>query len=188
MERDLYGLVLAGGLARRMGSDKSRLSYHGMSQRAWSHQLLSAFCEKVFISVKKKDSEETLPQIADTFDFGSPLNGIMSAMGEFPGKAWLIMSCDMPFVDKHTLAHLVKQRDSQALVSCFLDSDNKNPEPMLGIWEPGCHALLHEFIKMDIRPRRFIMTHSANIIKAPDMKALTNVNTREEYEQAMRQL
>ena len=185
IKNNLYGLVLSGGQSRRMGRDKSRLSYHGTSQREWLYHLLRNVCEKVFISVKEKEKEEHLPQIPDMHTFGSPLNGIISALEQHPEKAWLVVSCDMPFLDISILKHLIDHREKEAQVTCFMDSDNQNPEPMIAIWEPNCIPSLRNFIKKDVRPRSFIRSHIANIIQISDKKALTNINTESDYKKAV---
>ncbi|MCB0529955.1 MAG: NTP transferase domain-containing protein, partial [Saprospiraceae bacterium] len=43
----LYGLVLAGGESRRMGTPKSLISYHGMPQYRHAATLLGAYCSKI---------------------------------------------------------------------------------------------------------------------------------------------
>ena len=47
----LYGLILAGGDSTRMGTDKSKISYHkGLTQKEHLLRALSPFCKKVIIS------------------------------------------------------------------------------------------------------------------------------------------
>ena len=182
---DLYGLVLAGGESRRMGRDKSMLSYHGVTQRKWVYELLSKFCKRSFISVKILDPEEKLPQVPDKFEFNSPLNGTMSALETFPEKAWLVVSCDMPFIDEGALSFLLKNRKRDKLVTCFLDTDNQFPEPMVAVWEPGCLPLLREHIHSDLRPRKFIMENPSEVVRAPDEKWLQNINTYEGFRKVL---
>ena len=188
IEKGLYGLVLSGGESKRMGKDKSKLSYFGISQREWCYGLLGKFCEKVFISVKTYEEDETLPQVEDRFSFRSPLNGILSAMEASPGKAWLAVSCDMPFLNEEAVGFLLNQRDDSSLVTCFLDSDDKYPEPMVAVWEPECLPLLRVFSKESVRPRKFISENSSNMVLAPEKRWLTNVNTDEEYRKVLSQL
>ena len=188
IKNNLHGLVLTGGQSKRMGVDKSQLSYHGMPQKDWLHALLLKFCDKVFLSVREIKSDEKLPQIEDIHPFSSPINGVISALEKFPDKAWLVVSCDMPFIDEATLSHLISHRKKEVLVSCFRDNEDKYPEPMIALWEPESLPFLRNFIENDIRPRRFILSNPSNIIQIPDKKSLRNINTREEYNQALREL
>src|SRR3990167_7213142 len=97
----LYGLVLAGGLSKRMGQDKAQLCYHGQTQLAWSFRLLSDICEKTFVSVNRANKDDVLrcqyPQIVDDEkSFSGPIAGILSAIGKYPNHAWMVIACDLP--------------------------------------------------------------------------------------------
>ncbi|MGI9258582.1 MAG: NTP transferase domain-containing protein, partial [Gammaproteobacteria bacterium] len=92
---ELFGLVLAGGSSRRMGTDKGRLDYHGESQAVWAERLLSAVCESTFVSVNDEQSQKTpyrdLPTIVDTESVGGPARGLLSARARYPLAAWLVI-------------------------------------------------------------------------------------------------
>jgi cyclic pyranopterin phosphate synthase len=59
LERPLYGLVLTGGKSSRMGEPKALLNYHGKAHGAWTAELIGAFCEKVFLSAKPGQWDNT---------------------------------------------------------------------------------------------------------------------------------
>ena len=109
----LYGLVLLGGKSTRMKRDKASLEYHGKNQSLYAYELLVPFCEKVFFSIRpgqaNLESVEGYPHIYDLgpyTDIG-PLGGILSALTQIPETAWLVLACDLPFMDAATLKNLL---------------------------------------------------------------------------------
>ncbi len=178
----IKGLILAGGKSSRMGYDKSLINYHGKPQREFLFDLLSRFCTEVYVSCK---SEEDVPQqfnpLPDQYDIETPLNGILSAFSKDPSSAWLALAVDMPFIDSATLQFLVSNRGADKVATCFLDSDGKNPEPLLTLWESTAFPLLQSFYKAgNISPRSFLMQHDVQILSVPDKNVLMNINSNDE--------
>lgn len=180
----LYGLVLAGGQSSRMRQNKALLDFHGIPQKDYLYQLLSKFCEQVFTSVGKNPAGlQVANPIPDTFDFSSPLNGIMSAFSIYPDVAWLSIPIDMPQINEVTINKLLEARDKKKVATCFYDSDGILPEPLLCIWEPQAFNRLKAFIEgHKISPREFLQNEDTHIIKVDDNNFNTNINTPEEYQ------
>ncbi|UII26564.1 molybdenum cofactor guanylyltransferase [Fulvivirga maritima] len=172
----LYGLVLIGGKSSRMGTDKSLIRYHDVTQRAYVHQLLSQYCSKVFLSCNPSQRKElALPYIEDNQCEG-PITGLLSAHEAYPDASWLIMACDMPYVDSTLLNILLQQRDNSKLATCFyLD----NIEPLCAIWEASSFPLLKEYYQSGKRsPRRFLEGQDVKVItpSKDDKFKLRNIN------------
>src|SRR3990167_4508022 len=98
INKNLYGLILAGGRSKRMGQDKSLLTYRSKPQVEHAHDLLMPFCAKIFVSTRADQSKnreyERLAQINDLPQFSDigPLGGILSAMTTYSGAAWLVLA------------------------------------------------------------------------------------------------
>lgn len=164
-----------------MGRSKDLIEYHGRAQREYLFDLLANFCGKVFTSCREDQNiPKQLNPIFDKYDFGSPLNGILTASQLYPNSAWLAVAVDMPNVDSATIQFLLKHRQRHKLATCFVAADCK-PEPLLTIWELGCLRPLTLFAEAgNISPREFLMTHDISLLQAPDQRALVNVNSPEE--------
>lgn len=176
---ELYGLVLSGGRSTRMGRDKGLIAYHGKPQREHLFELLSKHCVAVFTSCHADQQvPDHLNPLADEYDLRSPLNGILTAFKKFPDKAWLIVAVDMPYVDDHVLETLIRNRDSNKVATCFYNTAEKLPDPLLTLWEPMAWPLLVKFVaKGNISPRDFLSTHGAHTIIPPDDRTLLNINS-----------
>lgn len=178
---ELYGLVLIGGESRRMGRDKSLISYHATDQRKYSFDLLSNYCSKVFLSCNANQAKSiTLPFIEDSNNYKGPLKGVLSAQEKFRNAAWLVLACDMPFVDEELLSMLVKHRDPNAIATCFYHGF---PEPLCSIWEPRAYDALIAFVNTgNLRPRHFLENHPVKYIATTGevRNKLRNINSQDE--------
>jgi len=123
------GLVLSGGKSTRMGKDKSLIAYHGgKPQREYVFDLLSECCDNVFTSCRKEQEiPKHLNPLPDRYDFGGPVNGILSAFALHPDKAWLVVAVDMPNVTSRALQTLLSQRDPNRLATVFLTHKKMPP-------------------------------------------------------------
>src|ERR1700687_5122815 len=93
---NLFGLVLAGGRSVRMGRDKGSIVYHGVDQRSYCHQLLTPYCQKVFISCRKDQSSLLSPGQLPVFDLEKdlgPAGGLLSAHQFNPSVSWIVLAC-----------------------------------------------------------------------------------------------
>ncbi len=178
----IYGLVLAGGRSSRMGRDKGLIVYHNKPQREYIAALLGKFCSEVYVSCKAKEyisaAHNPLP---DQFDLESPLNGILSAFEKNNSVAWLTVPVDMPYVDEAALAYLITHRNTNKMVTCFIDSDGKHPEPLLALWEAKAAIPLKLYYERGgISPREFLKQQDILLLHPPDKRIYQNINTPEE--------
>jgi len=184
----LFGLILVGGKSTRMKKDKSTLKYHDKPQAAFCYDLLSKFCDKIFISCRKDQKEEIsikdFPHIIDKDEFADigPLGGVLSAMQEFPNRAWLVLACDLPYVNEATLLTLIKCRDSKKIATAYVSVHDNLPEPLCAIYETHSSKNLLESFHSGIKcPRKILINSDAKLLQQNDKMVLENINTPEEY-------
>jgi molybdopterin-guanine dinucleotide biosynthesis protein A len=186
----VYGLILAGGASKRMQRDKAALEYRGKTQLTRAFELASRHVGNVFVSIRADQTADPtrahLPMIVDTAEGTGPIVGIRSAQAAYPEVAWLVLACDLPFVSDAALAGLLRRRDPSALATAYKSAHDGLPEPLCAIWEPSAAAALAAYQAAGGHcPRKFLIRHGAHLIELPDPRALDNVNTPEEYSQAV---
>ena len=183
----LYGLVLAGGRSTRMGTDKGLLHYHAKPQRDHIAGLLAPFCEKVFLSLNHKQVENASDNIIiDEFPDAGPLGGIWSAMRQHPQVAWLVVACDMPFLNEQVIDYLVQHRNTTQQATVFQHPQTQHIEPLVSIWEPAIYQCIKQYFGASKRsPQQLLTTASVHIISPPDALFLQNINHPEEFEEAV---
>jgi molybdopterin-guanine dinucleotide biosynthesis protein A len=189
----LFGLVLAGGASTRMQRDKAALSYHGKPQLQWAYELLLQHCAAVFVSVRPDQrldpTRAGLPQIVDRENGIGPIAGISAALTEHPKVAWLVVACDLPFIDDATLRTLIERRDPQRIATAFRSSHDGLPEPLCAIWEPAAREPLAAQTGAGLRcPRKFLINADMQLLDLPNAAALDNVNTTAELSAAQARL
>ncbi len=178
----LNGLILSGGKSTRMGKDKGLITYHKLPQISHLTNLLTPFCNEVFISAKYKTDYPSHQVIEDQYDFESPLNGIISALVQYPESAWLVIACDMPLIDTESIEYLIKHRTHGSTAVCYQNQESE-VEPLFSIWEPHSLLPLQNFqIKGGQSPKKFLATHNVNLVSPVDYMILMNINTTEEFQ------
>ena len=186
------GLILAGGRSTRMRQDKSQLNYHGKPQVQYVHEILERFCTEVFLSCRpdqKDNLVDSLNPLEDKFIGLGPFGGILSAFQYDPNSAWLVVACDLPFVNESTIQSLIESRDPSKMATAFRNPENQWPEPLISLWEPKIYPQALQFLGLGYScPRKTLINSDINLIEPNDFEELTNVNTPEELELAKNRL
>lgn len=190
MSAPVYGLVLAGGRSSRMRVDKAALHYRGGSQLAEAMRLVAPLVARAFVSVRADQVDDPVragfAQIVDRDENLGPAAGIVAAQAQYPHVAWLVLACDLPFLDKATLEHLLAARDPAREATAYISSHDGLPEPLCAIYEPGSAEKLSAYLLSGRQcPRKFLTQANVNLISAPNARALDNINTRSEYDAAV---
>jgi molybdenum cofactor guanylyltransferase len=186
----LYGLVLAGGRSSRMGRDKAALEYHGRAQLERAYDLLEKLVARAFVSVRPDQTGEPLrarfTQIVDDGNLEGPVAGISAAQKAHPDAAWLVLACDLPWLDIATLQHLIARRDPARVATAFRSTRDGLPEPLCAIYEPAAAPALQGFLATGHHcPRKLLINSDTLLLDQPDPKALDNVNTPQELAAAL---
>lgn len=180
----LYGLVLSGGKSVRMGLPKDQINWYGKEQRYYLADILAHFCDKVYISCRQDqacDVDSNYKSINDVYSDIGPLGGVLSAFQFKPKQAWLVVACDMPFLDVDCLDLLLKSRDVNKIATAFQNPDDNLPEPLVTIWEPKSYPILTDSLALGKTSLRQVLIHNdAFTIKPSRPDILFNVNNPEE--------
>ncbi len=173
-----------------MHRDKAALEYQGSSQLDRAFELAGRHVQEVFVSVRADQTLDPVRarrrMIVDCFAGEGPIIGIRSALAAFPQVAWLVLACDLPFLSDAALEILLRGRDPARLATAYRSAHDHLPEPLCAIWEPSAAAALAEYQAGGGHcPRKFLIRHAVPLLAPLDRRALDNVNTPEEYAQAV---
>jgi molybdenum cofactor guanylyltransferase len=173
-----------------MRRDKAVLQYRGESQLDRTYKLASRHLSNVFVSVRADQTADPTraqrPMIVDSIAGQGPIVGIRSALAAFPDVAWLVLACDLPYLSDAALVQLLRERDVNGLATAYRSTRDGLPEPLCAMWEPAAAAVLASYQTDGGRcPRKFLIRHAVRLLEPLDRHALDNVNTPEEYAQAL---
>lgn len=185
----LKALILAGGKSQRMGQDKSQIVYHnGKSQEEHLFDLLQSKKLQTYISKKYNDSSSERVILDKLVDMG-PFGAIVSAMMTDPNAAWLVVACDLPFLDDELLGRLIDCRNTQKVATAFRGVDNPFPEPLITIYEPRAYQRFLSFLSLGYAcPRKVLINSDVEEVLIEDMQYIINANTKEEMNSALLKL
>lgn len=189
----LYGLILAGGKSSRMKKDKGAIDYFGKSQTAHLYELISPFCQETYVSCRSDQKDQAhlkrFPLVKDQFLEMGPMGGILSALKSKPMASWLVVACDLPFLNTETLKNLIEKRNPYKNATCYLNPQRGWPEPLCTIYESKSYQRLLQFMGMGYScPRKVLFNSEIQALKLEDHKSLRNINHPEEYQNAMGEL
>jgi molybdenum cofactor guanylyltransferase len=155
------GVLLAGGLARRMGGgDKPMRQIAGRTILERVIARLKPQCDGLILNANGDPARFAgfgLPVIADTVEnFPGPLAGILAALdwaaAVRPEVAWVLSAAaDCPFLPRDLVARLHAARAKENAQLAVAASDGQT-HPVIGLWSVGLREeLRHALVVEDIR-------------------------------------
>jgi molybdopterin-guanine dinucleotide biosynthesis protein A len=182
--RAFTGVVLAGGLGRRMGAPKATAPLAGRPLIAYPLDALHAVCERVVVVAKHDtDLPSDLERWDEPDDPRHPIAGITHALERSAGPV-LVCAADMPFVSPDVLSLLAAElRPGLKAAVAFCGG---RLEPLLAAYAPEALELLR-IARPDEPLRRTVESLMPVLVDvSPDV--VFNVNTPEDLDEAERRL
>jgi len=191
------GLVLAGGLARRMGGgDKPRTTIGGQTILARVIGRLTPQCTRLILNANgdpARFADTRLPVIADDVpDFAGPLAGVLAGLDwaamNVPGTEYVAsVPGDCPFLPRDLVAKLHAARIANGkLLACAHSGDWRHP--VVGLWHVGLREDLRHAITVDDLRKIEVWTarHGVALADWPTepVDPFFNVNSPEDVEKA----
>ena len=191
------GLVLAGGLARRMGGgDKALLRIGGVSILDRVLERLGPQCSAIILNANgdpRRFASTRLPVVADDVPgFAGPLAGILAgldwAAAHAPEIAWIgSVPGDCPFLPRDLIARLHAARaEAGAPLACAKSGEWRHP--VAGLWPVALRDdLRHALVEEDLRKIEiWTSRHGVALAEWPDtpVDPFFNVNTPEDAARA----
>lgn len=131
-QNPVSGVVLAGGMARRMQQqDKGLILFNNRPLVSYALEAMAPLLDEVMISANR--NLETYrrfgyPVIEDDFGhFDGPLAGILAAMTAARHPMLLTMPCDSPLLASRHLERLLQQLDADAEIAAAFDGERLYP-------------------------------------------------------------
>ncbi|MEN3348438.1 MAG: molybdenum cofactor guanylyltransferase [Bradyrhizobium sp.] len=193
------GVLLAGGLARRMGGgDKPMRTIGGRTILERVIARLKPQCSELILNANGDPARFAsfgLPVIADTVaDFPGPLAGILAALdwvaANRPGVALVFSAAaDCPFLPRDLVARLHQARLAQQAQLAVAASDGQS-HPVIGLWSVALrHELRQALVVEDVRRiDRWTARHKLATVTWPTtpLDPFFNANTMDDIAEAER--
>ncbi|MCZ2260274.1 molybdenum cofactor guanylyltransferase [Sporosarcina sp. G11-34] len=178
------GIVLAGGLSRRFGSPKAFASIGEEYFYERAVEALTPHCEEVVIVTRPELRNaypaelkviQDLPEVAG---FG-PLAGILSAMEFVEADRYVVLPCDMPYVDESIVGQLL---DCHGEVVTAVIAEGKH-HPLVSVWDRKSKEPLREqlekgqFRVINLLDKLGVAWVDGHLLTDDEQSVFRNVNT-----------
>ncbi len=131
-------VILAGGQSRRFGRDKAQVR---VGERSMLEHVVAA-AQPVAAAVVVVGGTGPLPpgvaHVADLQPAGGPVQAVVAATRAWPGQPWLLLGCDLPYLDSRLLAWLSQPLDPPFLarIPCL----GGRAQYLVSAWHPAAAA------------------------------------------------
>jgi len=191
------GYVLAGGKSRRMGSDKALLPFGGRPLGAWvAHRVQDVCGSAAVVGDPAKYSAWGFRVVEDIFPDAGPLGGIHAALSDSEADLNLIVGCDMPYVSEDFLRALIEIAEQTEADGVVPTSPEFGYEPLCAVYKAACLEPVERALR--VGRRRISEVFRWLRLRTlppeewqpydPERRLFQNLNTREQYERACREL
>jgi molybdopterin-guanine dinucleotide biosynthesis protein A len=193
------GVILAGGVSRRLEKNKAleRIGGKALIERVID-SLVPLTTEVLAVVARPEQATAlrlppSLRVVSDRYPGGGSLGGIFTGL-EASAEPWsLVVACDMPFLNRELLRHLIAQSSNvDAVVPCL----GGQPEPLHALYSKACLAPMERMLRagqLKIAPLfeavRVRYVDEATIDRIdPRHLSFFNINTQADLEEAVRLL
>lgn len=197
--KSLSAVVLAGGLARRMGGvDKGLVQLAGKPMVQWALERVYPQVDHVVVNANRNmetysvlgdafDAEAGITVISDTYEgHPGPLAGLLAALQHFDKAAnsetrVFMCPCDSPFLPHNMverMSHAMDQNQARVAVA----HDGTRQQPVFLMVDSACQTSLTEFLASGERKidRWFSNERLVEVDFSDNPEAFLNINTEEE--------
>lgn len=148
IEDQLTGIILSGGKSSRMGKEKGLVDFQGKPLISYAINAIKPLVNSIIIGANNELNEYQklgYKIVEDEVRHIGPLGGILSALRQSDTMYNIILSCDMPFINKEALQFMNQQRNDYDIV---VAAHNGNKiEPLCGIYSKNTLPIIENAIE-----------------------------------------
>ncbi|MGL5361066.1 MAG: molybdenum cofactor guanylyltransferase MobA [Shewanella sp.] len=186
MSLRIDAVILAGGMARRMGGDdKGLVELNGKAMIEHTIDRIKPQVKEILINANRNQTryaEFGFKVISDEITgFLGPLAGMISALGETDADYLLVVPCDCPLLPEDLVARLLAALEAED-AELAVASDGEYEQPVVLLLKPGLQDSMKAFLEAGERKVDFwYAKHHYTVAQFTDQpNAFVNVNTPEQ--------
>ena len=194
--KQVSGIVLAGGMSRRLGRNKAVEPLGGVPLIERVISRLSQIASEIVVVVAddRRASELSLPDLArvaiDIYPDCGSLGGVFTGLSTVEAEWGIVVACDMPFLNVRLLRQMLSDSDSFDAVVPVLCG---RPEPTHAAYSKECLSFIERQLRDgDLKIAQFFDKVRVNYYLQedvqkydPELRSFFNVNTQEDLDLAL---
>lgn len=195
-ETGVSGIVLAGGMSRRLGRDKAMEPIGGQPLIQRVLERLGQFSDELVAVVNEPERADVLRlpsnvKIAvDRYPGKGSLGGLFSGLSAATEPWAFIMACDMPFLNIQLVQHMLSLREGHDAVVPVIED---RPEPLHALYSARCLPFMERRLQADdLKIARFFDEVKVHYVPEaevhrfdPELLSFFNLNTQEDVDRAL---
>ncbi len=182
-QSSVSGVILAGGLARRMhNQDKGLIPFNNSAMISYTIHAMQPVVNELFINANRNIEQYQqfgFPVISDvTEDFAGPLAGVLAALHVCQHDVLLVAPCDSPFMTSRGLQDLIAEHErSHADIAVAFDGERVHPVFM--VLKSSLKSSLQDYLAQGARKidRWFDLHHWVKVDFSDYPDYFANINT-----------
>lgn len=190
-KKDVSGIILAGGVGKRFGKEKSNIILGDFTILKILIKTLSLVFSEIII-VTREDQQLFFPDVqieSDIFPGKGSLGGLYTGLVKSSNPYNFVCACDMPFISKDVIHILLKEINNEDAV---VPKINGHFEPLSAVYSKTCIDIIRTSIEtnhlkiIDLFDKfNFKQIDDCEFRRIdPNLYSFFNINTKEDYQQA----
>ena len=180
-KRPPIGVILAGGVGRRIGGSKAVVQLAGKHLITYPLEALRTALSDVAVVAKADTQLPSLPGVTVWVEPDSPRHpvmGIIQALAVAEGRSVVVCAVDLPFVTPELIYRLATADlgRSPAVVACRGD----DVQPLLGCYAPRAINPLRSGLPAEAPVRELVASLRPRMLDVGDPELLFNINSPED--------
>ena len=181
-QKNITGIILAGGKSSRMGSDKGLLMLNDKPFIQHIIEVLNGLVSEILIVSNNTNHDIfEFKRIEDVIENAGPLAGVYSGLKASKTDYNLVLSCDVPLITSHILKTLMNETDNKHDI-VQLESQGRTM-PLVAIYKTSCAELFYNLLQTGERRLQFAVNHckvKTIVLNTKYEEYVINVNTPNE--------
>ena len=185
----ITGIILAGGMSRRMGRNKALLDLGGRPMIAVIVERLQTLADEIIIVADDRELYAPFAEkrVADVFAGVGTLGGVHAGLQAATYDLGVVVGCDMPFLNPQVLAWFIEAAEEADAVVL---QQGAWLEPLHAVYRRCCLPVIELAIRAGER-RAYAICDELRVRYVapaeithldPDLRSFRNVNTPEEWQ------
>lgn len=192
--KGVTGVILAGGKSFRFGNNKALVEVNGIRLIERVVNVLGAIFERVILISNTPHEYEylQLPIYKDITKGLGPIGGLQTGLNKIEAQAGFFAACDMPFLNKDLIRHIVHTKD---LYDAVVPRMDWKIEALHALYTKQClPAIDHSIVSGDYQLITFLNKIRVRFIDEdilkkfdPELKCFININRPQELARAQKE-
>jgi len=183
--KNITGIVLAGGKSTRMGSDKGFVTYNNKPFIQHIIDALHPLVDEIIIVSNNPDYDVfNLKRVNDIIEDAGPLAGLYSGLHNSITEKNIVLSCDIPVINQGVLEQLILASNKDIDV-VQIKSQGKTM-PLIALYNKRCASTCLALLESGERRLRFLINQlkSKTIVLDDTLEKYTaNINSQSDLKE-----